>query len=73
MFLYNNYRQALDILDNGQESLAHAMQELDISDISMFEEWLKEEKTYLAGLKREPEETLQMEYWQALVDLETAE
>ena len=50
------------------------MRELDISDISVFEEWLKEEKTYLAGLKREPEEeTLQMEYWQALVDLETAE
>ena len=73
MFLYNNYRQALDILDDGRKSLAHAMWELDISSISVFEEWLKEEKTYLAGLKQEPEETLKIEYWQALVDLETAE
>lgn len=64
----------VDILDDGQELLVHAMWELDISDISVFEEWLKEEKTYLVGLKQEPEEeTLQMEYWQALVDLETAE
>lgn len=50
------------------------MHDLNIPDVSVFEEWLKEEKVYLAGLKREPvEETLQMEYWQALVNLDTAE
>lgn len=74
MFLYNNYRQALGILEDGQESLTRAMQDLNISDVTVFEEWLKEEKTYLEGLNREPEEeTLQMEYWQALVNFAAAQ
>ncbi|KAG2058529.1 hypothetical protein BDR06DRAFT_980379 [Suillus hirtellus] len=39
-----------------------------------FEHWLEEEKTYLQGLMQEPEdETLQMEYWQKLVNFITME
>lgn len=57
-----------------QEALVVPMRDLNISDKSVFEDWLREEKAYLSGLKREPqEETLQMEYWQALVNLSTAE
>jgi hypothetical protein len=46
------------------------MQDLGIADESVFERWLQEEKVYLQGLTREPEEeTLQMEYWQKLMNL----
>ncbi|KAG0698993.1 hypothetical protein DFH29DRAFT_983677 [Suillus ampliporus] len=61
-FLYNNYKQALEILYDGQTS--------GVSDESIFEDWLKEEREYLHGLRSEPQqETLQMEYWQKLVNL----
>ncbi|KAG1906182.1 uncharacterized protein F5891DRAFT_1125610 [Suillus fuscotomentosus] len=69
-FLYNNYKQALDILDDGNAALPKLMQDLKVVDVSTFERWLEDEKAYLVGLTREPEEeTLQMEYWQRLVNL----
>ncbi|KAH7905207.1 hypothetical protein BJ138DRAFT_1018025 [Hygrophoropsis aurantiaca] len=69
-FLYNNYKQALEILNDGRLGLPRAMQKLNISDVNVFDQWLEEEKTYLLGLQYEPiEETLQMEYWQKLVNL----
>ncbi|KAH7904631.1 hypothetical protein BJ138DRAFT_1138490 [Hygrophoropsis aurantiaca] len=69
-FLYNNYKQALQILNDGRVSLPRAMQKLNISDTNTFDQWLEEEKTYLSGLQYEPiEETLQMEYWKKLVNL----
>ncbi|KAG1719798.1 hypothetical protein EDD22DRAFT_983278 [Suillus occidentalis] len=69
-FLYNNYRQALDILQNGQINLSEVMWDLDITDVSVFDQWITDEKEYLQGLKSEPEhETLQMEYWQKLINL----
>lgn len=69
-FLYGNYKQALDILTNGNDVLPNAMRDLGVTDVSIFESWLEEEKAYLKGLTREPEEeTLQMEYWQRLVSL----
>ncbi|KAG2038237.1 hypothetical protein BDR03DRAFT_933641 [Suillus americanus] len=69
-FLYNNYKQALDVLDDGNATLPKLMQDLKVADVSIFEHWLEDEKAYLAGLTREPEEeTLQMEYWQRLVNL----
>lgn len=50
------------------------MQDLRLTDESIFERWLEEEKTYLQGLMREPEdETLQMEYWQKLVNFTASE
>ena len=46
------------------------MLDLEITDKSVFETWLDEERAYLQGLQKElEEETLQMEYWQKLVDL----
>ncbi|KAG1899795.1 uncharacterized protein F5891DRAFT_1128794 [Suillus fuscotomentosus] len=73
-FLYCNYKQALDILNDGDTTLPKLMQDLGLTDESIFERWLEEEKTYLQGLTREPEdETLQMEYWQKLVNFTASE
>jgi len=61
-------------LDSGPQALAQAMLDLGIADESVFETWLDEEREYLQGLQKEPEEeTLQMEYWQKLVDLRASE
>jgi vacuolar-type H+-ATPase subunit E/Vma4 len=50
------------------------MNDLNISDKKVFENWLEEERVYLKGLRKEPdEETLQMEYWQKLVNLQGSE
>ena len=73
-FLLNNYKQALNILDEGPRALEQAMNDLHISDKKVFESWLEEERAYLRGLRKEPEEeTLQMEYWQKLVNLQGSE
>jgi hypothetical protein len=69
-FLYNNYKQALDILYDGQTVLPRLMQELGVTDESELEVWLENECAYLLSCTHEPEqETLQMEYWQKLVNL----
>lgn len=63
-FLYNNYKQALDILSSGPTSLAQAMTDLGIADVKVFDEWRDEERIYLEGLQKEPlTETLEMEYY----------
>ncbi|KAG2059913.1 hypothetical protein BDR06DRAFT_613352 [Suillus hirtellus] len=73
MFLYNNYKQALDILYDGQTVLPHLMQELSVTDESELKAWLENERAYLLSRTHEPEqETLQMEYWQKLVNLSTS-
>ncbi|KAI6100666.1 hypothetical protein EV401DRAFT_2080921 [Pisolithus croceorrhizus] len=72
-FLLNNYKQALDILSNGHTTLDQLMCELGVSDPAIFKLWLDEEHVYLKSLLCElPEETLQMEYWQQLVNLATS-
>ena len=49
------------------------MRDLGVVDTKVFEEWLEEEKAYLLGLQKEPlEETLQMEYWQKLLNLQAS-
>ncbi|KAG1894669.1 uncharacterized protein F5891DRAFT_1130867 [Suillus fuscotomentosus] len=69
-FLHGNYKQALEILTNGEAVLPKVMQDLKVKDESVFECWLEDEKIYLKGLTREhEEETRQMEYWQRLVNL----
>ena len=69
-FLHSNYKQALDILTNGNVVLPKLMQDLKVVDESDFDRWLDEEKVHLKGLTREPEQdTLHMEYWQKLVNL----
>ena len=46
------------------------MRELGVNDPATFKLWLDEERMYLQSLLWEPtEETLQMEYWQRLVNL----
>ncbi|KAI6015478.1 hypothetical protein BKA83DRAFT_4465568 [Pisolithus microcarpus] len=60
-FLLNNYKQALDLLSNGRVTLEQLMCELGVSDPTIFRQWLDEEQP--------AEETLQMEYWQQLVNL----
>jgi hypothetical protein len=69
-FLYNNYKQALGILRDGQTTLPQLMRELGITDNNVFENWLAEERAYLMSLNQEPKhKTLQMEYWQKLVNM----
>jgi hypothetical protein len=50
------------------------MVKLSVQDVSVFEDWLKLEKACLDELSTEPlEETLKMEYYQELVNLDEAE
>ena len=51
-------------------TLERLMRELGVNDPTTFKLWLDEERVYLKSLLHEPaEETLQMEYWQRLVNL----
>jgi hypothetical protein len=48
--------------------------ELGITDDNTFQTWLAEERTYLKSREKEPEvETLQMAYWQKLINLTSSE
>lgn len=50
------------------------MRDLRVESRAVFEEWLEREKTYLQTLSKEPlEETMEMEYYQKLVNLQDAE
>ncbi|KAJ7220952.1 hypothetical protein C8J57DRAFT_1440381 [Mycena rebaudengoi] len=69
-FLVNNYWQAIEIID-GEPALQVAMQAAGIQDVSEFRKRLDMEKKYLTDLKTDDEEnTLQMEYYQKLANLE---
>ncbi|KAG2743935.1 hypothetical protein P692DRAFT_201722581, partial [Suillus brevipes Sb2] len=69
-FLYNNYKQALNVLHDAHTTLPKLMAELGVTDENVFDAWLAEERGYLMSLTQEPEhETLHMEYWQRLVNL----
>ena len=73
-FLVNNYKQALEILKDCPQNLSDSMKELGILHIDAFAEWLAEEKTYHQGLKKELNvETLQMEYWQKLINYKASQ
>ncbi|KAG1903493.1 uncharacterized protein F5891DRAFT_977616 [Suillus fuscotomentosus] len=72
-FLYNNYKQALGILHDGQQTLPKLMHELGVMDESVFDVWLDEERNYLLSLSHEPKhETLQMEYGRSWMELNAA-
>ena len=65
--------QALDII-KGTSALNKSMADLKITDVSMFAQWLEEERDYLKGLLTEPiRETQEMEYYQKLVNLRASE
>ncbi|GBE85813.1 hypothetical protein SCP_0803350 [Sparassis crispa] len=53
-FLYNNYRQALDILNNDAQVLDEAVHSLGIGDGDL-DKWQKEETEYFSVLGQEPE------------------
>ncbi|KIJ64310.1 hypothetical protein HYDPIDRAFT_90572, partial [Hydnomerulius pinastri MD-312] len=73
-FLLNNYKQASNILYNGKTSLPLLKRQLGVEDNNVFEHWLSEEREYLKSLLSEPEEeTLQMQYWQKLINLSGSE
>ncbi|KAG6819853.1 hypothetical protein H0H93_007997 [Arthromyces matolae] len=68
-FLVNNYQQSLEILD-GEDALHTAMTQQGIAGVEVFHRWLEEERSYLCSLAKEPiEETLEMDYYQKLVNL----
>ncbi|KAJ7314533.1 hypothetical protein DFH08DRAFT_821193 [Mycena albidolilacea] len=68
MFLVNNYKQAIEILDT-EESLKYAMEQAGVTE-DMLKSRIQEEKAYLNTLLKElQEETDQMEYYQLLVNL----
>ncbi|KAI6097335.1 hypothetical protein EDD16DRAFT_1522538 [Pisolithus croceorrhizus] len=71
--IFHNYRQALCIIQEGKNTLPHLMDDLGIMDVRIFKMWLLEENKYLAACSHEPEEeTLHMEYWQKLINLDTS-
>ena len=71
--LYNNYVQALEILDTEQAALDEVMVSLQISKANLLH-WHTEEKQYLATLSREPDENLQVvAYVELLQKLAAAE
>ena len=50
------------------------MTDLHITDAKVFKEWWEEESVYLEGLWKAPiTETLEMEYYQKLVNLRVSE
>ncbi|KAI6012001.1 hypothetical protein BKA83DRAFT_4466554 [Pisolithus microcarpus] len=72
--ILNNYKQAVRIIQEGKSALLRLMDEIGITDASVFSAWLLEEKEYLTACSHEPkEETLQMEYWQKLVNLDASQ
>ncbi|KAJ7803082.1 hypothetical protein B0H14DRAFT_3778815 [Mycena olivaceomarginata] len=67
--LANKYRRALKIKAT-LPMLRETMASLGVETRSVFETWLEKEKMYLNSLTKEPaQETLQMEYYQKLVNL----
>ncbi|KAJ7748011.1 hypothetical protein B0H14DRAFT_3897197 [Mycena olivaceomarginata] len=73
LLLANKYPRALKIKQT-LPLLGGTMVLMGVASRSVFETWLEKEKGYLASLLKEPaEETLQMEYYQKLVNLQDYE
>ncbi|KAI0682682.1 hypothetical protein C8T65DRAFT_713785 [Cerioporus squamosus] len=71
-FIFNNYRQALQIVAEGTRALQVCALELKTS-AEDYERYLEEEREYLRGLMEEPPEVaLKIEYMEALQKLEEA-
>ncbi|KAJ7033780.1 hypothetical protein C8F04DRAFT_1183753 [Mycena alexandri] len=73
LLLANKYRRALKIKGTAV-LLRETMFSMGIESRSVFETWLEKEKAFLATLSKEPaQETLEMEYYQKLVNLQDLE
>ncbi|KAJ6501846.1 hypothetical protein DFH09DRAFT_1102393 [Mycena vulgaris] len=69
LLLCNKYRRALAVKTT-LPALHEAMVRLGVQTRDVFETWLEEEKAFLATLSKEPiEETMEMEFYQKLVNL----
>ncbi|KAJ7931898.1 hypothetical protein B0H13DRAFT_2308282 [Mycena leptocephala] len=74
-FLCNNYQQALEILAT-EPALKEWMRREGVLSFDEFEQWLAEEKEWLLSKKNSkavPDDTLEMEYVQQLVNLSVSE
>lgn len=72
-FIFNNYRQALGILQVGPANLRGIEARIGTCAAD-YERYLEEERLYLAELQKEPEETLKaVEYMEKLEKLREAE
>jgi hypothetical protein len=70
-FIYQNYRQALEIIQINSPHLAELSQKLGVGGDD-YENYLKNERDYLAGLCSEPaEEQAHAEYMELLFELDT--
>ncbi|KAF8179785.1 hypothetical protein K438DRAFT_1977146 [Mycena galopus ATCC 62051] len=68
LVIANKYCRALKIKE-GLPALRLAMQSLGVATRDVFETWLAKEKEYLRSLTKEPvQETMEMEYYQKLVN-----
>jgi hypothetical protein len=73
LLLCSRYRRALGIKSTLQ-ALEATMRELGVNTHLEFEQWLEKEKAHLRTLSKEPlQETLEMEYYQKLVNLQDVE
>ena len=71
-FIYNNYRQALQIVEEGKRALDIYARELEIGPAE-YESYLEQERAYLRSLMAEPPEVaLRVQYMEALQKLEDA-
>ncbi|KAJ7159361.1 hypothetical protein C8R43DRAFT_1086918 [Mycena crocata] len=69
LLLANKYRAALRVRKT-LPALRETMASLGVMERSVFETWLKEEREFLLSLSKEPaQETMDMEYYQKLVNL----
>ncbi|KAG7091522.1 hypothetical protein E1B28_010551 [Marasmius oreades] len=65
-FLVDKFMQAAQILKT-EDAVKKSLEVLGVTSFRDVELWLNEEKTYLASLKKEPEdETIRMDYFRAL-------
>lgn len=79
-YLFDNYQQALKILEDGPKRLAQLLdavkQRFPDADTrpTAVRSWLGQEREYFQNLKNEPEpDTMEIEYHQALLKLEASE
>ncbi|KAK7040640.1 hypothetical protein R3P38DRAFT_2513560 [Favolaschia claudopus] len=71
--LSSKYRRALEVKSTYQ-TLREAMRDLGVRSRDEFERWREKERAHLRTLSKEPaQETLEMEYYQKLVNLREAE
>ncbi|TFK46595.1 hypothetical protein OE88DRAFT_1638090, partial [Heliocybe sulcata] len=71
-YMFNHYREALKIIQEGSAELEELKLALCLTD-SDFNGFLEQERAYLQGLKKEPpEETLRFEYVEGLENLAKA-